>query len=172
MAAAPMLFEGSKDADAYFYTAPTYSYVAQHVQESVQPVTDDALMSVVAQDRRATVGEMISVPIAISNAPAGVAGFSIEVSLSNPAIARIVSVDFPEFGLTSQLQFSDSSVRISAADLFREIEVGAIDSVLAVIQIESFAQGSTSVELSIIQMDDDAGDIMEPQIVPGTVNID
>ena len=117
-------------------------------------------------------GEMISVPIAISNAPAGVAGFSIEVSLSNPAIARIASVDFPEFGLTSQLKFSDSSVRISAADIFRKIEAGAIDSVLAVIQLESFAQGSTSVELSIIQMDDDTGDIMEPQIVAGTVNID
>ena len=172
MATAPALFGGGREANAYFSAAHTYDYVAQQVEESVQPVTDDASMSVVAQDGRTSVGNEVSVSVVISSAPAGVAGFSIQVSLSTPAIARIASVDFPEFGLTSLIQSSDSSVRISAADLFREIEAGEIDSVLGTIHIAGFAPGTTSVELSIIQMDDDAGDIMQPQIVAGTVNID
>ena len=172
MANAPMMLGPSHDADAYFSPARTYSIGARQIEESVQPASEDNSMSVVAQDGQTTVGSMASVAVIISNAPVGVAGFSIEVSLSDPTVARIASVDFPEFGLTTVLPSSDSSVRFAAADLFRKIEAGGIDSVLGTVRIEGFAQGTTRVELNIIQMDDDNGDIMEPLTVAGTVNVD
>ena len=65
------------------------------------------------------VGQTTSIPIMLSEAPSGLAGHDLIVTLSNPAAAHFVGAEFPEYGLTFQELVSSSEIHLKAADLFR-----------------------------------------------------
>ena len=125
----------------------------------------------IVMDAEVPAGGLISVPIALSQAPAGLAGYDVSLKVEDPSIARLARIDFPEFGLVRQLDASGQHARIVAADLFRLVEVGDTDFTLATVTVEGARRGATSIQLSIIQMDDDSGDPMTPQIYAGTVTV-
>ena len=116
-------------------------------------------------------GGLLSVPIVLSHAPAGLAGYDVRLSVADPSIARLARIDFPNFGLAREVEASEQHMRIAAADLLRVVEVGDSDSTLAVVTVEGAGRGATSIELTIIRMDDDSGDPMTPQVYSGTVTV-
>ena len=64
-------------------------------------------------------GQTALVSITLSDATAGLAGFDLLVTLSDPTVANGVSVDFPNFAtrLTRQTLNSAAEIRVSAVDL-------------------------------------------------------
>ncbi len=127
--------------------------------------------SLFVMDGEVSIGNSISVPIVLSQAPAGLAGYDVRLNLEDPSIARLARIDFPDFGLVSEVEASGERVRIVAADLFQVVEIGDADSTLATVTVEGAQKGATLIQLSIIQMDDDSGDPMTPQVYSGTVTV-
>lgn len=116
-------------------------------------------------------GGAFLVPIVLDNAPTGLSGFVMDVSIDNPAIASIVGVDFPASFLTSQTPPTDSRWRLVAVDLQRLIERGATQATLATLRVQGHDAGTTKVHLQVVKMDDDDGNPMQPRVMPGTVTV-
>ena len=89
------------------------------------------------------VGQTASIPIVLSEAPSGMAGYDFVVTLGNSAVAHFVGAEFPEFGLTSQKLVSSSEIHVRAADLIHIADAGAADVTLATIIVEGVKKGNT-----------------------------
>jgi len=110
------------------------------------------------------VGETVSVPVSLSNAPDGLAGFEIVVSLSDGSVASISGVAFPGFGLTHYEMLSSSKVLLKGVDLKGLVESGAGKSRIATLKITGLKAGTTKAKVQVVTMDDDAGNPIAPQV--------
>ena len=95
----------------------------------------------------------------------------MEITLDNPDAAIIRDVDYPAFGLTRKLSNTGSEIRFAVVDLMGVIQSGASDSTLATLTVEGLSKGSTDFHINVVQMDDDSGNLIVPQIVTGTLTI-
>ena len=84
-----------------------------------------ALPTLTAQGGNVAVGTTVSVPVVLSDAPNGVSGFALVVTLGNWTVASITDVSIPGFGLVSYDLVSGKEVRLKVADLQGLIESGA-----------------------------------------------
>jgi len=123
------------------------------------------------QSSTGRVGDLVSIPIVLSEAPDGVSGFDIVVSLSNANVASIVSAEFPDFGLTQYTQISDSQVRLKAVDFAGVIESGATNVTLATLTLQGLKKGSTDIQISVNILDDDFGYPITVTPVDGTFSV-
>ena len=123
------------------------------------------------QSSTGRVGDLVSIPIVLSEAPDGVSGFDIVVSLSNANVASIVSAEFPGFGLTQYTQISDIQVRLKAVDFAGVIESGATNVTLATLTLQALKKGSTDIQISVNIMDDDSGYPITVTPVDGTFSV-
>ncbi len=112
------------------------------------------------------VGETAPVPLVLGGAPAGLSGYHLEVKLSDSAIVAIEGVEFPNFGMDHESFEADSALRLAAVDLHRLVEAGAENIKLATLRVRGLATGESSVELRVLQMDDDTGNALSPQVSP------
>jgi hypothetical protein len=129
------------------------------------------MQTVVIQSGGIMNGETISMPLILSSAPNGLAGYFIEVSLDNPATARIAGVDFPEFGLTRNVSNTGSAIQFAAADLMGVIQSNASDATIATLKVETISEGSTNFHVEAFKLDDDKGDSIQLQVVTGSLTI-
>ncbi|MFQ5874597.1 MAG: PKD domain-containing protein, partial [Dehalococcoidia bacterium] len=122
-------------------------------------------------DGEVNAGDIYSLPIILSEAPAGVAGYTLDITLSDGSVAQIIGVDFTnEFSL-SQNGVSGSQVRFSASDVEDRVRSGATDITLAILNVEGLVEGSTDVRPEVIEMDDDDGNPIGPQVLGGTLAV-
>ena len=166
----PSLLGNSQIASASSFSPFSTQWDANMVEGSIISSTVELPSYISFQDSDVYVGQTISVPIVLSSAYQGLAGYLVEVSMSNSGVAHISSAEFPSFGMTYQAQYEDYN-RFAAADLFRLVEDVDINSVIVTLNIMGLAQGTSDIEIRIVQMDDDDGNIMEPVIIPGTVTV-
>lgn len=158
----------SEPAPSEPLVAPT-SGCRSEASENTFPESGESGLIVMAGEVSA--GDLLFVPIVLSQAPAGLSGYDVSLTVADPSIARFAGIDFPNFGLVREVEASEQHMRIAAADLLRVVEVGDAESTLATVTVEGAAKGATSIELSIIRMDDDNGDPMTPQVYSGTVTV-
>lgn len=124
-------------------------------------------LALLIETRQLTVGETAPVPVLLNEAPSGVAGYSFEVSLADATVARIAGVESPGFDLTHQEVLSESRVRIAAADTQRTVQNGARNAVLFLVKLQGLIVGATPIEVRLINMDDDDGNPLEPELTSG-----
>ena len=122
-------------------------------------------------DVTASVGETVSVPVILSQAPTGLSGFDLNVTLANDKVARITNVQFPNFGLTQSSLISGSQVRLQVVDLNSLVQVGASNVTLATLDIETITGGTSDIQVSVTIMDDDAGNPVQPGTLPGSLSV-
>jgi len=122
-------------------------------------------------DSRISVGETIEVPITLSSAPDGLAGFHLLVDLGDSNTARIVSVEFPDFGMVFEEPRYGEAVRLAAVDVFQTAESNSTDIILAVMTLEGVSAGSIGAQLTIMQIDDDEGNPLPVTVSSGTVSV-
>jgi len=166
----PSLLGSSQIASASSFRPFSTQWDANMVEGSIISSTIELPPYISFQDSDVNVGQVISVPIVLSSAHQGLAGYLIEVSMSNSSVAHISSAEFPSFGMTYQAQYEGYN-RLAAVDLFRLVESVDINSTIVTLNIMGLAQGTSDIQIRIIQMDDDDGNIMEPVIIPGTVTV-
>jgi secreted PhoX family phosphatase len=92
--------------------------------------------------------------------PTGFSGAEVTVSVSNPDVASITGVEFPDgLGLTESTLSSDgSSVTIRVADTDRNVEAGGRKISLATLTVRGDSTGTTDLQVEIGQMDGESGD--------------
>ena len=97
--------------------------------------------------------------------------FLVEISVSNTGSAQLSGVEFPDFGMTRNVETSEYSMKIAAVDLFKLIENGDENSTLATVNIVGIARGTSSVTVSVLKMDDDEGNHIVTQTTSGVVSV-
>ncbi len=129
--------------------------------------------TVILSVRSATigVGQTATLPIVLSDAPNGLAGLDIVVTLSNPRVASIVGGELAEFGLRSVEQTSSSEIRFRAVDVAGILEAGAINATLATLTVYGDKNGSTDVLINVMRLDNEDGNSIGPDVLPGTVSV-
>ena len=93
-----------------------------------------------------SVGETVSVPIVLDTAPGGISGYRVVVSLSNPSVATITSVAFPDWAsLKSSSAVPSGRVVLQSVDLSQQVPMGGASVLLATLTVRGTATGSTSI---------------------------
>ena len=114
-------------------------------------------------------GFTATVSITLDQAPAGLSGYTMTVSLSNTAIAEITDVEFPNWApLTDHSALPADSFWMRAVDLNEEIEAGATNIDLGTLTIRGDAEGTCAITVAVSRMDDDSGNPLNPSVRPGT----
>ncbi len=114
-------------------------------------------------------GETTTVPVVLTSAPDGLAGYQFELAVDDPAVARFENASYPDrFGLTTDPVISSDggTVTLEAADLDGQIEPGASDVTLATAELTGVGGGETQLTVASNQVDADGGGAVEPATEP------
>jgi PKD repeat protein len=113
-------------------------------------------------------GETAEYQIIMNEAPLGLAGYDMVVSLANPGIAEIISVAFPPWAnLTNVSGVPGQSVLLAAVDTNHMIEGNATGVLLATISINGTASGTTPITIDELYMDADGGGVIQASRTTG-----
>ena len=116
-------------------------------------------------------GQSASIPIVLSEAPNGISGFRLDFTLGNSAVAEIVAVSLPAYGLTQTNIISGSQVTTMAADLNGLINASSTNFTLATLNVLGTGTGSTQINVVVTAMDDDDGFNVAVTTNAGTVSV-
>jgi len=119
---------------------------------------------VLIASRSIGVGEEFELPIALSTAPNGLAGYEISVHVEDPRVAEIVDVRFPGWAKLTDSSVKSDSASLKAVDLDDQIRAGENNIDLATLKLKATRVGETTIKLAIIKMDDDEGNPITPSV--------
>jgi hypothetical protein len=115
-----------------------------------------------------------TVHVVLTAAPDGLSGYSLDLSLGDPNVARVEGAGYPDsFGLTTDAEVGvdGRTVTLEAADLEDNVEPGASNVTLARVEMASETAGETAVRVDGVRLDDDSGDSLDPAVQSGTVAV-
>jgi hypothetical protein len=122
-----------------------------------------------------TVGETVSIPVVLDSAPGGISGYGITVSLSNPSVATITAVAFPDWAsLKSASDLPSGQVVLKSVDLSQQVPMGGTGVLLATLTVKGTATGSTSVVITpdpSLGVQNRNGDLYPITAQPGTLTV-
>jgi len=102
----------------------------------------------------------------------GISGYDFIVSLSDPSVAEIKDVIFPEWAsLTTKGVSSPGSLRVSAVDLTNQVKGTNTNVPLLTLVIRGKAPGSSMINLDVKKIDDDSGNPLEKDYTPGMIKV-
>jgi len=110
------------------------------------------------------------IPFQIAGAPSGVAGYILTISF-DPGVVAIQSVAFPPLGLSDLTILSPHQAIVSFVDLNNQISGGSTFENLFIMEVTSVAEGVSTIDIEITQLDDSAGSPMRPRIIQGIVEV-
>ena len=113
------------------------------------------------------VGETVELELVLWMAD-GLSGFEVSVRVEDPTIARIADVPLRGLALVAP-EPPAPEVRIMKVDLF-----GLMDGphvVLATIEVELLAAGTTTIAVEVLKIDDNDGSGLYPAVVGGIVTV-
>lgn len=136
---------------------------------------DDSVAIIEAVNAFGNVAETQPVEIRMREVPpAGLAGYTLNATLQDGAIAKITAVAFPAdfpLGSIEPDPVDGPTVRASAVDLGAVVNGGAFDVLLATLTLELLAVGTTEVVLEVITLDDDSGFPISSATLAGSITV-
>jgi hypothetical protein len=118
------------------------------------------------------IGGTTTLNLTLSGISNGICGYNITISLSNPGVPEIVSVEFPAWAnLSNSSSLPSDSIWIKALDTKNETTFGNTNVLLATLTVRGDSQGSTEVIPTVNGLDDDNGSIITPTPIPGRVDV-
>ncbi len=102
----------------------------------------------------------------------GLAGFDIELTIENATVAKFTGATFPpSFPLSNTVPdpVDGSVVRIRGVDLSDVVGAGALQEVLAVMEIEPLAVGTSAITARIVALDNEDGFHIQAVINNGSI---
>ncbi|AKB27475.1 cell surface protein [Methanosarcina siciliae T4/M] len=178
-----MIFVGKYAEDDYFGYAGTYALDAytgdvvwSYPSGGASPAISDGILFTIGADGRvyaftdpeelyfepqeavfSDIGSVESLNLYLDQAPAGLAGYKLNLSISDPSVARITGVEFPSWsGVNNSSSLPADSVQIGAVDLTEKINAGDSDVFLGTVTVESLASGEANLTVSVDRLDDDS----------------
>ncbi|MEN6516976.1 MAG: hypothetical protein ABFC38_02150 [Methanospirillum sp.] len=120
-------------------------------------------------------GETASIPIVLDSASGGISGYRITVSISDPSVATIMAVAFPDWaGLKSASALPSGQVVLQAVDLSQQVPVGGTGVLLATLTVKGTATGSTGIVITpdpSMGVQNRNGDLYPIAAIPGTLTV-
>jgi len=103
--------------------------------------------------------------------PTGFSGAQVTLTVSNPEVATITGVEFPDaLGLTeSSISDDGSSVMLRFADTGRNVQAGGHNVPVASLTLRGDSTGTTDIDVSVNQMDDESGTAIDAEARSGVV---
>jgi PGF-CTERM protein len=120
----------------------------------------------------ATIGkqETATITISLSEAPQGLSGYNITISLINSGVADITNVEFPSWAaLSYNSDLPADTVSMSAIDLNDQIGPGAGNIEFGTITVTGVAAGESGIGIAVNRIDDENGTRYTPAIEAGTI---
>ncbi len=116
-------------------------------------------------------GGTASTDLTASFLPAGVSGGCVTVTVSDPAVASITDVSFSdELTVTESSVAADgSAATLRFADVGQALQPGAMNVVLASLDVRARRPGTTELAVEIHDMDDEDGDAIDAEARSGTI---
>ena len=128
--------------------------------------------SIVVPDAFLGVGEIVAIPLTFFDISSGLAGFDMLITLEDGAVAEIVDVTFPAYGLTDVRYLAPNQLHIRAVDLgdIATAEQNLAD--LTTIDLLGKQPGTTQITLTLNALDDDDGQAIDPMVYNGLVRVE
>jgi hypothetical protein len=134
--------------------------------------TTGGATTVAAGDETVAPGDVGSVDVTADDLPDGLQVYNVTVSLSNGSVADVGAVRDGDVGGLQVRSRTDDSVTIRAADLGLAVGPGASDVVLATVELNDTAAGSTAVEVDVHEIVDDDGNSFDPSERDGSLTVE
>jgi len=106
-----------------------------------------------------------------SSLPKGFSGAEVTVSLSDPEVATITGVSFPDaLGITKSSVSSDGSeAKLRLVDLDRNVQSGGRDVTVGSLDVRADSTGTTDMNVEIHKMNDESGSQIEAEARMGVL---
>ncbi|MBN1165968.1 MAG: hypothetical protein JXA44_02425 [Methanospirillaceae archaeon] len=128
--------------------------------------------TVLVSDQQTTPGSTVPVLIFLDSAGTGLAGYVMDISLSEPGIASIENFTFPDWAGLHDITISDGiRVSVKAVDIYEQIKAGNSDILLGTLIMKGENPGSVFLVPEITALDDDAGNEIQATITPGSLQV-
>lgn len=108
----------------------------------------------------------------VDTLPAGLSGFNLTLTVGNSAIADIYSITEPTWGsihITGSTPAASAYIQV--ADLSDSIDAGDTHVKLCDVTIRGITAGSTTISITVNQMDDDSGNAVSPSVSNGLIAV-
>lgn len=128
----------------------------------VSSIAASAIPSISVDGEQTTdVGLTNKFNIILNEAPTGLSGYKMTVSLANASLGEITSIDFPGWALVnSKGSMPADSVLIKAVDIRDVIKAGANNIILATANVRRDDKGNITLNIIIEKLDDDNGNLI------------
>ncbi|MBP2144782.1 PKD repeat protein [Methanofollis sp. W23] len=118
------------------------------------------------------VGNTTDLDIVLASAEEGLAGYSLNLSVSDPAAANITAITFPDWaGFNETSLFPNSTAWMEAVDLDDAVRANATEVVLGTVTLEGVRAGTAELQVEVRVMDADGGAVLDPPTTPASITI-
>jgi PKD repeat protein len=125
--------------------------------------------------RNATVqapGDTVIVNIMLDEAPMGLSGYNLSVTLLNPGVGEIVGVTFPDWAtFTTNSSVPADTIIIRGVDSGQQIVPPSYNVSFGTLTLRGDQAGTSILNITINILDDFNGSIFMPEIRPGTFTV-
>ena len=119
-----------------------------------------------------TIGGTASMNVTLDSAPTGLSGYDITISVADPSVANITGYSFPSWAtLNSNTTFPSSQTRVVGVDLNDQVQATNSPVTLGTVTLQGLKSGSSQVQITVNEIDDDAGNMVSPTVQPGTFSV-
>jgi hypothetical protein len=158
----------TKTVTAAIPTTQPVTEITKTITVTAKEATSTQAIRLESGESKALIRREARIPIRLSEAPNGLSGFELTVSV-NPSVALIKRVEFPGFGLNESSGAPGSNVSLKAVDINNVVKPGDTNSELAVLVIEGISTGDAALNIEVKELDDDHGNPIFAEVKPGRV---
>jgi PKD repeat protein len=120
----------------------------------------------------ASPGESVNCNVIMDTVTHGLSEYDITVAVGDPGVAEIAGIQFPAWaGLNSRGKTPATSITFKGADSGNKIHQGDRNVVLATLTVRGISDGTTSLQVKVNRMKDDAGAVYITSSADGTVRV-
>ncbi|HTY15651.1 MAG TPA: hypothetical protein VMC42_08095 [Methanoregulaceae archaeon] len=112
-----------------------------------------------------TSGSSVTYNFRISGLEAGLAGYRMQVKVTNPDAGQITAVSFPDWATGPKVSHLPSdNVTVSATDLGHQVEDGASGVTLVSVTVTATGAGTANIKIQNLTMQDDHSGTFTPDL--------
>jgi hypothetical protein len=118
-----------------------------------------------------SIGDTSLIDIILDDAPNGLSGYNLTISLSDPEVANIEEMAYPDWAVIhGNSTLPADHVWMKGVDLNNQIE-SKKGILLGTLTVRGNAIGDSAITVAATAMDDDSGNAMELSPISGTVHV-
>ncbi|TAJ44159.1 fasciclin domain-containing protein [Methanofollis fontis] len=149
----------------------TYSEVKIDYIQVTEPAAGSAI-SFTPVNATVGGGQTAEFTMILDSAPSGLAGYTLNLSVVNPAVATISGITFPEWAeINGTSDLPNASAWMKTVDLGEMVGSNATDVVLGTVILTGLSAGNTTLIVDVVAMTADGGEAVTPKTGEATIEV-